>query len=394
MSKSYRVHIHDHGDQGRWLAQQDFAKRPTREQIDAAFPVLAEPGRYEVRVNVVSGEDELAGWAWLQGEYAKDPANPTDAELAATVKRGLADGSMITAEDFLARVADEPAECEHDYSIMLAIPRKLAGAIHGYDDYRECRHCGKRAPAEAVTQPVPKPVDQELFDRTAPAWNCVTSDGPHYTPGTGRCEWCGKSQDQINAEHQARKEAAMSKASTLDTAAEQIADEITRAARGSGTDPVAWVTGNAFMPPLRSFAAAERVWQDSADGEDFDHMAGRVDALLAEREVALECPEYDNALYAVDLRRFEYVDDPGDHETLQQDWQPRQPEHLVQGHEPGTLHDCPACEDRCHCNRGEMECVFDGEHNGLGTPAPAEPAARPAPASGRCSTGAHALKRS
>jgi len=105
MSKSYRVHIHDHGDQGRWLAQADFAKRPTREQIDAAFPVLAEPGRYEVRVNIVSGEDELAGWAWLQGSYAKDPASPTDAELAAAVKRGLADGSMIDASEFLAREA-------------------------------------------------------------------------------------------------------------------------------------------------------------------------------------------------------------------------------------------------------------------------------------------------
>jgi len=38
-------------------------------------------------------------------EFVKDPANPTDAELAAAIERGLADGSLITAEDFLARVA-------------------------------------------------------------------------------------------------------------------------------------------------------------------------------------------------------------------------------------------------------------------------------------------------
>jgi len=355
MSKSYRVHIHNHGDQGRWLAQQDFTKRPTREMIDAAFPVLAEPGRYEVRVNIVSGDDELHGWGWLQGSYVKDPANPTDAELAAAIDRGLADGSLITAEDFMARFTeddaasanadaglddhgDRVAECDHDYSIMLAIPRKIAGAITGYDDYRECRHCGRRAPASAVTE-----------------------------------ESMGKAQRH------------------LEDAAGQIADEITRAARGSGDDPVAWVTGNAFMPPLRSFTAAEQVWQADEDGGAFAILAELVEAKMAEREIALECPEYDNALYAVDLRRFEYVDDPGDHETLQQDWQPRQPAHLAQGHEPGRLYGCPACEDRCHCNPGEMECVYDGEHNGLGI-AP-EPDVPPAPVSGRCATGAHALKR-
>jgi hypothetical protein len=95
MSKSYRVHIHNHGEQGRWMAQADFAKRPTQEQIDAAFPVLAEPGRYEVRVNIVQGENEIAGWAWLQGSYVKDPANPTDAEIAAAIRRGIANGTII-----------------------------------------------------------------------------------------------------------------------------------------------------------------------------------------------------------------------------------------------------------------------------------------------------------
>lgn len=39
---------------------------------------------------------------------------------------------------------------EHDYSIVLAIPRKSMGAVHGYDDYRECRHCGQVAPAGAM----------------------------------------------------------------------------------------------------------------------------------------------------------------------------------------------------------------------------------------------------
>ena len=108
-----------------------------------------------------------------------------------------------------------------------------------------------------------------------------------------------------------------------EAAAAEIAAEITTAARGSGSDPITWVTGNAYMPPLRSFPAAEAVYQDDEDGEDFAYLAELVEAKLAEADVALECPEWDNALYAVDLQRFEYVDDPGDHETLQQDWQPK-----------------------------------------------------------------------
>jgi len=52
----------------------------------------------------------------------------------------------------------------------------------------------------------PKPVDQELFDRTAPQWNCVDypGDGPHYTPGSGRCAWCGMTTAEIAAEWDAR----------------------------------------------------------------------------------------------------------------------------------------------------------------------------------------------
>jgi hypothetical protein len=46
----------------------------------------------------------------MNSPYVADPANPTDAELAAAIDRGLADGSLITAEDFLARVAEDDAD--------------------------------------------------------------------------------------------------------------------------------------------------------------------------------------------------------------------------------------------------------------------------------------------
>lgn len=158
----------------------------------------------------------------------------------------------------------------------------------------------------------------------------------------------------------------------LDETAREITASIIESARTSGDDPIAWVTGNSYMPPLRSFAAAEQVWQDDEDGEDFAYLTERVEARLADAQVALECPDYDNALYAVDLKRFEYVEDPGDHETLQEDWKPR-PQHADYPHEPGRLHDCPACEDHCHCTPGYTECVFEGDHNGLADAPPGTP---------------------
>jgi hypothetical protein len=32
-------------------------------------------------------------------------------------------------------------------------------------------------------------------------------------------------------------------------------------------------------------------------------------------------------------------------------------EHVGYPHSPGYLHDCPACEDKCHCCPGLAECV-------------------------------------
>jgi hypothetical protein len=105
-------------------------------------------------------------------------------------------------------------------------------------------------------------------------------------------------------------------------AAAEIARQIIDAARNSGPDPVVWITGNAMMPPLRWLSAAEHIWQLPGNSPDaWDALIYRLESLLDKAEVALECPEHDNALYAVDLARFEYVEDP-DGETLQADWRP------------------------------------------------------------------------
>jgi hypothetical protein len=110
----------------------------------------------------------------------------------------------------------------------------------------------------------------------------------------------------------------------VQAAARDIADEIIRAARGSGDDPVVWVTGNRYMPVMRSFSQAEEVWTDprDGDGEKFAWLCELVEQYVGEADVALECPDWDNAFYAVDLARWEYTETP-DGESLQDDWTPR-----------------------------------------------------------------------
>ena len=37
-------------------------------------------------------------------------------------------------------------------------------------------------------------------------------------------------------------------------------------------------------------------------------------------------------------------------------------QHVDYPHEPGYLHDCPACQARCHCTPDAAPCVYDGPH--------------------------------
>lgn len=107
-------------------------------------------------------------------------------------------------------------------------------------------------------------------------------------------------------------------------AAREIADEMIAAARISGDDPIAWVTGNAFMPPLRSFSAAEAIWQAGFAGmvgtmDAWESLSDELERILGEEKVYLACPDYDNALYVVDMARFEYAESD-DGENLQDEW--------------------------------------------------------------------------
>lgn len=108
--------------------------------------------------------------------------------------------------------------------------------------------------------------------------------------------------------------------------AREIADTIISDAR-TVHGPVVWITGNSHMPPFRAVSdAAEEVWQadNNHEGELFAWLVGMVEDHLSAASVALECPDYDNALYAVDLKRWQYRDtDPRELiNDLNDEWEP------------------------------------------------------------------------
>ena len=138
-------------------------------------------------------------------------------------------------------------------------------------------------------------------------------------------------------------------------------------ARSSGHDPIVWLTGNAYMPPLRGFGHAESAWNADNTGDVWEAYAETFERELDAASVYLGSPDYDNALYVVDLARFEYVDEENQTgDTLQSEWVA----HVDYPHTPGYLFDCPACENSCHCTPGNAECVYGGDsgdasdHNG------------------------------
>ncbi|HZZ17163.1 MAG TPA: hypothetical protein VFE08_14510 [Candidatus Sulfotelmatobacter sp.] len=111
--------------------------------------------------------------------------------------------------------------------------------------------------------------------------------------------------------------------------AREIADGIISDAR-TQPGPVVWITGNSYMPPLRSIAQAEYVYnaENNDDGELFAFLVELIEDHLSAANVAMESPEYDNALYVVDLKRWQYRDDDDVHDgtaeydDLNDEWEP------------------------------------------------------------------------
>lgn len=106
-------------------------------------------------------------------------------------------------------------------------------------------------------------------------------------------------------------------------------DEIMPAAKES-TEPVVWITGNSYMPPIRALDRIDEFWQRTANhGHILHDMADTLWCHLVEaiedecekQQIHMASPEWDNALYVVDERRWEYVENT-DGESLNDDWVP------------------------------------------------------------------------
>jgi hypothetical protein len=111
----------------------------------------------------------------------------------------------------------------------------------------------------------------------------------------------------------------------VETNAKQLAAELITEAR-TLTGPVTWVTGNQYMPPLRSFPSAEAVYQ-LVDWELWDLFRETLESELDSANVTLMSPEYDNSLYVVDLARWEFTETPNpafSPDDINSEWKPTQ----------------------------------------------------------------------
>jgi len=117
---------------------------------------------------------------------------------------------------------------------------------------------------------------------------------------------------------------------TVIPAGRRIAESIIKDARASAT-PVVFVTGSRYMPPGRSFSAAEEIFQHRlnestkqdpyAYNEAYEALWAEVREILEREHVYLGVPENDNSLYAVDLNRWEYNEDVAAYaEDLNDEW--------------------------------------------------------------------------
>lgn len=96
--------------------------------------------------------------------------------------------------------------------------------------------------------------------------------------------------------------------------------DIAPIAHESGGQAVTFITGNSMMPPLREFGLSNGVWNLTVDA--WEAYAEGIESRLDELRVYMAAPDYDNALYVVDLARFEYASDPEQADSLEQEWRP------------------------------------------------------------------------
>lgn len=92
--------------------------------------------------------------------------------------------------------------------------------------------------------------------------------------------------------------------------------------------PIVWITGNSYMPPLRDLPDAERLWElsNTTSGEFaaeiWELFVEALERRLDELNVYMGAPEHDNALFGVDLARWERNEGYPEGDDLADCWTP------------------------------------------------------------------------
>lgn len=103
-------------------------------------------------------------------------------------------------------------------------------------------------------------------------------------------------------------------------------------------------------------------------GLDLAELEGAIGEAEEWPDTAVHLEDAERAALAYWVERKKILTE--DERLVQDSWwfAPEDHQHVDYPHEPGRLHDCPACMDRCHCIPGTTECVFEGEHKALECP--------------------------
>lgn len=87
------------------------------------------------------------------------------------------------------------------------------------------------------------------------------------------------------------------------------------------SEPVVFITGNSHVPSLRAYDVSEEVW-NLDDAGVWEAYGEAILERCAEMQIYIAEPEYDNALYVVDLARFEANEDAEVAPEATDEWRP------------------------------------------------------------------------
>lgn len=109
-------------------------------------------------------------------------------------------------------------------------------------------------------------------------------------------------------------------------AAREDAARVIEAVRASGKDsPIIWLTSNAYFPPLREIGSADKFYSGSFwnPSQAWEVYVETFNSEVERANVLVDAPEWDNALYGVDLTIWRYREDieEEDCDELGQEWE-------------------------------------------------------------------------